>query len=280
MERNLLLRIAYDGTDFHGWQDQPGLRTVQGVLKERLQRILRHPVSLIGCGRTDAGVHAASHIDSVRTTSPLHPEKIRTAMESRLPTDLAVLEARDVHPDFHATRSATCKLYRYRIHNAKHRPVSRFTHRHAFHYWHHLNVDRMNRAADLMVGRHDFTSFTPTHVVRNSMERTVLRCTIERHLDEVRIDVEGDGFLYNQVRNMVGTLIEVGRGRWEPERVAEIISARSRPMAGQTAPPQGLCLEWVRYPPELLQPATGPADDRAPCSHRPVDPPVKEKKLR
>ena len=188
-------------------------------------------------------------------------ERLRHAIGSRQPADIAILEARDVHPSFHATWSAEAKLYRYRIHNAVGRPVEHLTQRYAAHIWHELDLDRMQAAATHFIGEHDFTAMAAAGTVRQSMVRTVLRCDVERNLDEIRIDVMGTGFLYKQVRNMVGTLLKVGRGRWEPERVAAIITSRDRDQAGPTAPARGLCLRWVRYPPHLLTPpAVGSVD--------------------
>lgn len=254
MSRTVCLVTAYDGTEFHGWQRQPGLRTVQGVLEDVLRRVLRHDVALIGSGRTDAGVHAAGHVSSFATEMTLDTAKLRHAVGSRLPDDLAVLSARDVHPDFHATQSATSKLYRYRIHHAERRPVELRRQRYAYHCWHALDVVRMAVAARHFIGDRDFCSMTPVRSVRETTVRRVIRCDVTRHGDEVRIDVEGDGFLYNQVRAMVGTLMEVGRGRWAPDYIADILASRDRNQAGGTAPAHGLCLQWVRYPPALLTP--------------------------
>ncbi len=256
MPRQIYMRIAYDGTEFHGWQRQAGVRTVQEVLETTMERVLRHPVNLIGSGRTDAGVHASGHVEGFATDHDMPAEKMRHAIGSRLPDDLSVVEIRDVNPAFHATRSAISKLYRYRIHNHRNRPVERSVQRYAYHFWHSLDVDRMRAAAQRFLGTMDFTAMTPTGTVRETMARTVLVCHVERHLDEVRLDVEGDGFLYNQVRNMVGTLIEVGRGRWSPDHVVDILMSRDRTQAGPTAPALGLCLRWVRYPPHLLRPET------------------------
>ena len=258
MVRNIYMLAAYDGTDFHGWQNQPGQRTVQGLLEEAIRRVVRHNLELIGCGRTDAGVHAAGHVSNFSTTCAIPNDRLRHAIGSRLPTDLAILDVRDVHPAFNARRSAISKLYRYRVHNANRRPVERKTQRHTYHFWHRLDVDRMAEAARHFVGEMDFTAMTPKGAVRESMVRAVLRCDVERYLNEVRIDVEGTGFLYNQVRNMVGTLLEIGRGHWEPDAVVGILDGRDRSAAGPTAPAQGLCLQWVRYPPEHLRP---PGDD-------------------
>lgn len=253
--RNIRLVVAYDGTDFHGWQNQPGLRTVQGLFEQALRRVVRHQVNLIGSGRTDSGVHAVGHVSNFRTTCELPIEKLRHAIGSRLDKDVSIIEAAEVHPDFHATKSAESKLYRYRIFNSPRRPVERFVQRYVYHFWEPLELEAMQAGAEHLIGTMDFSAMTPVGTARESMVRTVLRCDLERHDDEIRIDVEGTGFLWKQVRNMVGTLINVGRGHWPPGRVAEIIASRDRNAAGPTAPARGLCLQWVRYPEALLRPA-------------------------
>lgn len=250
--RTFLMRIAFDGTDFHGFQNQPGLRTVQSVMEDQLRRVLRHPLELIGSGRTDAGVHAAAMGTSFTSTTPLPPDKLIHAIGSRLPEDVGVLDIREVAPDFHARKDALCKLYQYRIFNSQTRPVAEFAQRYAFHCWRVLDAERMAEAAEAFIGAHDFTSFAGAGCVRESMVRTILHCNVERHFNELRINVLGEGFLYQQVRIMAGTLMEVGVGRFSPEDVARIIAARDRKQAGPTAQPHGLCLRWVRYPADRL----------------------------
>lgn len=254
MERRLAMWVAFDGTEFHGWQTQPGQRTVQDLLEQAARRVLRHPVALCGSGRTDAGVHASAHVCHFDTTRALPVARLRHALGSRLPHDVSIIALREVHRAFHATRSAISKLYRYRIHNALRRPVERAQQRYVYHYWHGLDESRMQDAAGHFVGEMDFTAMAATKGDRESMVRRVIRCEVERHLDEIRIDVEGTGFLYRQVRNMVGTLIEIGCGRWEADRVPLILKSKDRATAGPTAPACGLSLRWVRYPPSLLTP--------------------------
>jgi len=261
--RNVRFVIAYDGTDFHGWQSQPGLRTVQGLIEQAARRAVRHQVELIGSGRTDAGVHAAGQVANFSTDCRIPAEKLGRAIGSRLSKDMCILDVRDVSLAFHSTRSTISKLYRYRIHNARHRPVTRCTQRQTYHFWQKLDLDRMRAGARHFIGRMDFAAMASKGSERETTVRTVLRCEVERSYDEVRIDVEGVGFLYNQVRNMVGTLVEVGRGHWAPERVGEILASRDRRTAGPTAPARGLCLQWVRYPARLLRPDPQPAEHQA-----------------
>ncbi len=254
MPRTIYLRIAYDGTDFHGWQTQPGLRTVQDTLEQTIRRVVRHPLELVGSGRTDAGVHAAGQAAAFVTTCPLDEQRMLYAIRSRLPEDVTVSAVQEVHPDFDATRSALSKLYRYRIHNTDARPVEHLTQRYAFHCWHPLDAARMADAARHFVGEMDFAAVAGSGCRKPSTVRTVLRCEVERRSEEIWIDVEGRGFLYNQVRNMVGTLINVGVGRWEPDRIPAILASRDRSQAGPTVPARGLCLRWVKYPDHLLRP--------------------------
>lgn len=261
MDRTIFLRIAYDGTDYHGWQEQSEMRTVQSVLAQAMRRTVRHQVSLHGSGRTDSGVHAAGQVAHFKTSSKLEVGKLRHAIGSRLPKDVTVLDLHEVAPAFHSRSSAQSKLYRYRIYAVPSRPVEHKMQRTTYHYWRALDVKRMAEAAVHFLGKQDFSAMAASGCVRKSMVRRVIRCEVYRVRQEIRIDVEGEGFLYKQVRNMVGTLIQVGEGKWEPQRVALILQSRDRANAGNTAPARGLTLQWVRYPPHLLR---APTPDEAP----------------
>lgn len=250
MERHVKLVLAYDGTDFHGWQRQAGVRTVQAELENVLRRILRHPLHVDGASRTDAGVHARGQVASVVTTSPIPVERLQRAVAHHLPEDVALLYAAEVPLEFNPSRDARTKLYRYRVFNADARPAGVLAERYTWHVWYSLDLEQMRAAAAELVGTHDFAAFASAGGDRQSTVRTVRRIEIRRRIDEVLIDVEGDGFLYRQVRNMVGTLVEVARGHWTRERVRVFLAGRRRAEAGTTAPPQGLCLQWVRYGPD------------------------------
>ena len=249
MDRTLKMTIAYDGAGFHGWQRQADVRTVQEDLEETAKRIIRHPLNIVGASRTDAGVHARGQVAHLRTSTPIPAGNIRRAIGSRLPKDISVVRVEDVPMAFHATRDPLSKLYRYRIACDERRPVQWQAARHSWHVWWPLDVARMQAAADFLVGVHDFAGFASAGSPRGSTVRSVLRVQVQTSFNEIIIDVEGVGFLYNQVRNMVGTLVEIGRGHWPPERVDEILASRDRSLAGPTAPPQGLCLQWIKYPP-------------------------------
>jgi tRNA pseudouridine38-40 synthase len=253
--RTLKLVIAYDGTDFCGWQRQPDQRTVQDEVEQVLRRVVRHPLTIHGAGRTDSGVHAAGQVAHLVTTSPIPTQNLLRAVRSRLPDDVTVVRVTEVPPRFHATLSAVSKLYRYRLWNDRTRPVEHLLHRYTYHFWRELDVARMQEAARYFVGHKDFAAMASTSSQpRRTTWRTVFRCDVYRHYREVRVDVEGSGFLYNMVRNMVGTLIEVGKGRWEPGRILEILESKDRSNAGQTAPANGLCMQWVKYVPGLWRP--------------------------
>ncbi len=247
MERSFKLVLAYDGTDFHGWQRQSGVRSVQQDLEATLQRILRHPVTVAGASRTDTGVHARGQVACFRSHVAWPVENLRRALAHRLPEDMALVTLTEAPAGFQPARDAQTKLYRYRIFNSERRPVTNLAQRYAWHVWYPLDLARLHAAGALLVGTHDFAGFAGQGSPRANTIRSVTQVVARRMDDEVVIEVEGDGFLYHQVRNMVGTLVEIGRGHWPPERVSEILSACDRRLAGRTAPPQGLCLEWVRY---------------------------------
>jgi tRNA pseudouridine38-40 synthase len=264
MERNIRLLLAYDGTDFHGWQKQPGLRTVQDLVEQAARRVIRHQVTINGSGRTDSGVHAAGQVANFLTTCDIPCDRIARAIGSRLPKDISIYHARGIALTFRASRDAVSKLYRYRIYNSRSRPVQAGLQRYTYHFWNPLDLDRLREAGRLFLGEHDFAGFATKGNVRESTVRSIYRVEVSTHLREVRIDVEGSGFLYNQVRNMVGTMIEIGRGHWEPRRVRQIIESRDRADAGPTAPARGLCLQWVRYHLRAIAKAEaeGRSDDR------------------
>jgi len=244
--RNVKLIIAYDGSAYHGWQIQSAdLPTVQAQLKSAIQHVVCHPVILHGSSRTDAGVHAAGQVANFQTDCQIPADRLRLAVNSRCPPDIVIRYAADVPEDFHAGFSAKSKLYRYRIYNCPDKPVQLLNK--CYHYWRNLNVEKMSQAADVLLGRHDFAAFASSSDRRATTERQLFRCQLYRHAHQVIIELEGDGFLYNMVRNIVGTLLEIGRGHWPIERITEILASRDRTQAGPTVPGAGLTLMWVKY---------------------------------
>lgn len=268
MRRNFRLILAYDGTAFHGWQTQPGVRTVQEEVTRVLRQIVREPVVLFGASRTDAGVHARGQCANFHAATQIPALNLFRAIGHHLPPDIALLNLHDAPPDFHASRAARSKLYRYSIFAALTRPCRDRLAQQTWHVWHPLDVQRMRAAAELLIGTHDFVAFASRGSPRENTVRRIEAIEIRRQYERILIDVQGTGFLYNQVRNMVGTLVEVGRGHWEPPRVTTILASRDRTAAGPTAPPQGLCLEWIRYDAEALR-CRGSEPPDAPGGTRP-----------
>jgi tRNA pseudouridine38-40 synthase len=259
------MTLAYDGTNYHGWQEQPGQVTVQGTLVERLATIVRERPALEGAGRTDAGVHALGQVAAFKTVheiagQPHAPRgesfppampgaaipRLLAAVNSRLPPDIVVTEMSEAPLEFRPSVDALSKHYRYRIYRSPFKPV--FEARYVWHWYRPLALGPMREAARLLVGRHDFKSFEGRGSNREETVREILRLDIEEVGNELWFEVEGDRFLYRMVRNLVGTLTEVGRGHRPPEWAAEALAALDRTAAGPTAPPQGLCLMEVRYP--------------------------------
>jgi len=243
--RNIRLTIAYDGFDYSGWQIQPGKKTVQGELVEAVSNLFGKRTYVHGASRTDAGVSALGQVGLFETHSPIPTENLAKAITDKLPADIAVLEAVEEAWGFDLMSSVTNKLYRYTIVTGRARPVLDI--RHCWHLPAKLDVGAMSEAAKLLVGKMDFKSFASAADKRKSSVRTIFRCDVSSEDESVYIDVEGDGFLYNMVRNIVGTLVDIGAGRWEPAKISEILEAKSRAAAGRLAPPQGLCLMWIRY---------------------------------
>lgn len=249
--RNIKLTLSYDGTDFHGWQVQPGLATVQGMLSSALERMTGEAVLPQGSGRTDAGVHALAQVASFTTECRIPAENLVTALNNVLPSSIRVLDSTEVSLDFHARKCARCKTYRYRIYRRDICPP--FLARYVWHYPYPLDEVAMREAASLVVGEHDFTSFAAVDPERGqendeaSNVRTIFSSAWERDGSEFIYTVRGNGFLHHMVRNLVGTFLLVGKGTIAPGDIGRILEARSRSSAGATAPASGLCLVLVEY---------------------------------
>jgi len=248
--RNVKLTIAYEGTAYHGWQRQKNqdVPTVQGTLEAAWRALTGETVRIRGASRTDAGVHAAGQVADVVTETAIPTPSIPAALNGRLPEDIVILSAEDVPPSFHASRNAISKMYHYRIYNAPVRSVESYRRR--LHIPYPLDVEKMDQAGKLILGHHDCAAFASAKDERDTTVRTILQCNARRADEhEIVIEVQADRFLYNMVRNIVGTLIEIGRGHWPVEQMASILAGADRRNAGPTAPPHGLCLQWIRYGP-------------------------------
>jgi tRNA pseudouridine38-40 synthase len=243
--RNIMLTLCYDGTEFHGWQRQPGRRTVQQTLEEAVERLTGVRPITTASGRTDAGVHALGQVVHFFTPSRHSPEVFLKALNALLPGQVRVLAVQEVSQAFHATLDAKSKRYRYEIDNSA--VANPFQSRYSWHVFHRLDTRAMSRAASALLGRHDFRSFETDWPNRTSSVRTVFDLVVARNDHRVTIEVEADGFLYNMVRAIVGTLVLVGSGKRPESWVGEVLRAESRVTAGPTAPPQGLFLVSVRY---------------------------------
>jgi tRNA pseudouridine38-40 synthase len=243
--KNLKFTLSYDGTDFNGWQTQPGYRTVQDVLEQAIAAVTGTRPHANASGRTDAGVHAVGQVVNFYVDTRLTPETLARAVNAHLPTDVAIRDAAEVAQSFDANKDAVRKLYRYVIHDS---PVpDPFLRRYAAPSKHRLDAEAMARASRVLIGRHDFHSFETDWPNRMSSVRTINHLTVNRAGDYIWIDVEADGFLYNMVRAIAGTLMNVGRGFWPESKVAEILNAEDRKEAGPTAPACGLFLMRVTY---------------------------------
>ncbi|MGA1978960.1 MAG: tRNA pseudouridine(38-40) synthase TruA [Sedimentisphaerales bacterium] len=243
--RNIKLTISYDGLNYSGWQNQPGKHTIQGWLQQSLGELTGTFIKINGASRTDAGVSALGQVANFSLDSPIPTKNFVKALNHRLPQDVVVTEAVEVGRDFDASASAKSKLYRYTIFTGKKRNVLKT--RNCWHRPTALDIAAMDAAAKMLIGKKDFKSFASAADKRESSVRTVMQCQVMQEDKWVYIDIEADRFLYNMARNIVGTLVEVGRGKWKPEKINEILEAKDRKAAGPIAPPQGLCLMWIKY---------------------------------
>ncbi len=247
--RWLKLTVAYDGGAYAGWQIQPRVPTVQGVVEAAWQEIAREEVRVTAAGRTDAGVHALGQVVGLGTDNQLPTADLARGLNAVLPDDVAVLRVEEAREGFHATHNAMAKQYRYQIHNGRTPTV--FDRHWTWHYPQPLDAEAMHRAGQALVGRHDFSSFETAGSERPSPVRTVTELTVARGTgalaERIAIEVTGDGFLYNMVRAIVGTLVKVGRGARDISWPAEVLAACDRRHAGQTVPPHGLFLVRVDY---------------------------------
>jgi tRNA pseudouridine38-40 synthase len=241
--QNYKIVLSYDGTDYHGWQRQPAKRTIQGTIEDALTKITQKKVSIIGAGRTDAGVHACGQVANFKAGLKMTSQELFKALNALLPDDIRITGLREAAADFHARRDAKGKIYQYRIWNA--RAIDPFVVRYVLHWPYPLNIRSMRNAAGRFQREADFSGFSSNrllHPVRN-----VVRSELRKKGEEILYTVEANGFLRYMVRTIVGTLLEVGRGRMSPEAIEEIFLEKNRTPACPTAPAKGLCLLKVLY---------------------------------
>ena len=240
-----MLRVAYDGTEYCGWQSQPGLRTVEGTLKSALDRLMSQDIKLIGASRTDAGVHAEGNVAVFDCDTTIPADKIKYALNNLLPEDMVVVESVTVAGDFHPRHCDCRKTYQYRILNTPLPDPNR--RRNTYFYRGDIDIDNMRKAAEYIVGEHDFACFMAAGSQVKDTVRTVYALELDRQDDIIIMTIQGNGFLYNMVRIIAGTLLMVGRGQLKPEALEEIIKSKDRSKAGPTAPAKGLILKEIIY---------------------------------
>lgn len=243
--KRIKLVVAYDGTNYCGWQIQPNAKTIEGVLDQALFELLGEEIHVTGASRTDSGVHSMGNVAVFDTQTRIPPEKISFALNQRLPEDIVVQDSCQVADDFHPRHCDSEKTYEYRILNREFPMPTRRLDTYFFHR--PLDIPRMKRAAAYFVGTHDFKSFCSPHTGVEDTVRTVYAVDVERQDDIVTIRVRGAGFLYNMVRIMAGTLIQVGTGAIEPEQIPQILEAKDRGAAGPTAPAHGLTMLGIKF---------------------------------
>jgi tRNA pseudouridine38-40 synthase len=257
--RTFKLTIAYDGTAYAGWQVQPGRPTIQGLLEDAIEQLVGQPIRVVGSGRTDAGVHALGQVASCQLSRwNASAGELAKAINTKIPDTIVVTDSVEAPDGFHAIRDAVAKRYRYQIQIGGRRDA--FDYRYHWHVRYPICLQRMERAAQRIVGRHDFASFQATGSKRKTTTRNVTECrwirssdgpggTIPNDRELVALEIEADGFLYNMVRSIVGTLVEIGRGKYPDHRIDQLLAGNDRTMAGPTAPAKGLFLKNVTYCP-------------------------------
>lgn len=245
--RNIKLTIAYAGYNYHGWQFQPDYPTIQEEVEKAIKLLTRQDIKLNAASRTDAGVSALGQVvNFVLEDCPVPIEKFPKALNVFLPDQISIVEAQEVGLEFNARFDSLCKEYQYVIFTGKSKPVLDINH--CWHFTYKLDIEAMQKAASLVVGTKDFKCFSSAGDHREETTRTIIRCAVEQKGDWFTVTVEGNSFLYNMVRNIVGTIVDIGRGKWPAEYMTEIIASKQRKFAGILAPAQGLCLNWIKYP--------------------------------
>lgn len=247
--RNLLVTLKYNGKHYHGWQVQENAITVQEKFQDAIEKVLKIREPVIGCSRTDSGVHANMYCCTVKTENKIPCDKFIVALNTNLPHDIAVTDCKEVDLEFHARYHCKTKQYIYKIYNKEIK--NPFLHGYALHYKYNVDVEMLNRQAQDYVGTYDYCSFSGSKCTVENTIRTVKSSSVERQGDFIVFTVEADGFLYNMVRIMVGTLLFIAQGKIKENTIKEIINSKDRKNAGKTAPACGLYLNKVNYGSEI-----------------------------
>ncbi|MDO5291634.1 MAG: tRNA pseudouridine(38-40) synthase TruA [bacterium] len=243
--KRVKLIVAYDGTNYCGWQVQPNAVTVEGVINEKLSELLKEDITVIGASRTDSGVHAMGNVCVFDTASRMPAEKISYALNQRLPEDIRIQDSTEVEANFHPRYQNCRKTYRYRVVASEFpNPIKRL---YAHFVYRTLDLGKIREAANYLVGTHDFKSFCSANTQVKETVRTIYRVDVSQVDDEIIFEINGNGFLYNMVRIIAGTLLQVGMGAIKPEEIQSILEAKDRTKAGPTAPAKGLMLVEIKY---------------------------------
>ena len=249
--KRIKIIVAYDGTNYNGWQIQPAGITIEGILNQALTELTKEPVTVIGASRTDSGVHALGNVAVFDTNTRIPPEKISYALNQRLPEDIVVQNSCEVPPDFHPRRCASRKTYEYKILNRTFpMPLNRYD---SYFTYRKIDVEKMRQAARQLTGEHDFKSFCSIHAQSETTVRTIYSLDVKKEQDLITIRVTGSGFLYNMVRIIAGTLLQVGTGERIPDEMPDILQAKDRGAAGPTAPAHGLTMIGIEFCESILQ---------------------------
>jgi len=243
--RNIKLTIEYDGTDYCGWQSQKNGIAIQDMIKKAIIKVTEERVSIAGSGRTDSGVHAKGQVANFKTNSRLPVNNIKKGLNRYLPKDVIITDIKEVKENFHSQYNVKSKIYRYAFTNRV--PISPFNRNYVAKFSYGLDLALMEKEAGELVGTHDFSAFQSIRSKRKDPVRTIKSILIKKNSKFIYMDIEANGFLYNMVRNIAGTLMEIGRGKFEPGSTKHILKSRNRKNAGPTAPAKGLCLMRVRY---------------------------------
>lgn len=244
-KRNIRLKLQYNGANYFGWQIQPNQITIQEVLQNVISEFLKEEIEVVGCSRTDSKVHAEGYVCNFSTRAKIPADKLKYALNPKLPRDIVVIESEEVNEEFHSRYSCKGKMYTYRVINREERPV--FQEEGIHHFKYSLDIKKMREAAELLIGKHDFSAFKSTGSSVKTSIRTIYNIEVKEMGEIIHIEVSGDGFLYNMVRIIAGTLLEIGTGKKSYHCIINALESGNRREVGSTAPAKGLYLSEVYY---------------------------------